>query len=56
MLLLIGAACNAGQKRMNSMGYLGMVSVPIPRLPTESADAAEVDFLLSNASFLPLHS
>ncbi|KAL3155899.1 hypothetical protein ABBQ32_012897 [Trebouxia sp. C0010 RCD-2024] len=29
----------AGQKRMDSMGYLGMISVPIPRLRTESADA-----------------
>ena len=34
--------CCAGQQRMNSMGYLGMISVPIPRLRTESADADEV--------------
>ena len=27
---------------MDSMGYLGMISVPIPRLRTESADADEV--------------
>ena len=27
---------------MDSMGYLGMISVPIPRLRTESADANEV--------------
>lgn len=30
---------------MNSMGYLGMISVPIPRLQTESADADEVSTL-----------
>lgn len=36
----------AGQRRMSSMGYLGMISVPIPRLRTESADADEVSLLL----------
>lgn len=35
----------AGQRRMSSMGYLGMISVPIPRLRTESADADEVSLL-----------
>ena len=30
---------------MGSMGYLGMISVPIPRLRTESADADEVGHL-----------
>ena len=39
---------------MNSMGYLGMISVPIPRLRTESADADEVSLLscLSSACCL----
>ena len=31
-----------GQQRLESMSYLGMMSVPIPRLKIESADAAEV--------------
>lgn len=31
----------AGQKRLDSMGYLGMISVPIPRLRTQSVDADE---------------
>lgn len=35
---------------MSSMGYLGMISVPIPRLRTESADADEVSLL-----FFPIH-